>query len=355
MANVNQRDTNMRITLQDVASKANVSCSTVSRVLNGSDDRHISESTIRRVQEVAREMNYHANRAARALATGRTNTVGLWTYAVTPAYYSVVIGMVLHIVKKSGYEVQIMQSCQAANALQQTNMDLHSWPVDGIIAFDNGQHVEACLKNNLVTAPIVNMGAHCTKQTDYVGIDVYSGAADAITHLFQSGRRRIAYMVPGNAHVQSDPRENAYIDVMQRLGLQPEYIYIPEAYTNSYTGFNKSWRAHARNAVQDYIPANGSPDAIFCYNDELAIGVYRALRDLGLRMPDDIALVGCDGMEETEYFDPAISTIIQPYEAMCKRAWKFLQNRIEDSSIPQQKALLKPKLVVRGSSCRVSS
>jgi LacI family transcriptional regulator len=104
-----------------------------------------------------------------------------------------------------------------------------------------------------------------------------------------------------------------------------------------------------RHAVTEYVREHGPPDGIFCHNDDFAIGAYRALRDMGLRIPDDVALVGCDNLEETAYLDVPLSTIAVPTEELCRTGWEFLYRRMHDPSAPLQCAILQPQLVVRAS------
>jgi DNA-binding LacI/PurR family transcriptional regulator len=101
--------------------------------------------------------------------------------------------------------------------------------------------------------------------------------------------------------------------------------------------------------LKDYFVGKGCPDAILCMNDDIAIQVYRALMDLGKRIPQDVLLAGCDGLPITEYFEPPLSTIAQPMEEMCATAWKFLQKRIAKPELPFQTVSFDAKLAVRRS------
>jgi LacI family transcriptional regulator len=107
--------------------------------------------------------------------------------------------------------------------------------------------------------------------------------------------------------------------------------------------------------IQDYVRHQGRPEAIFCHADDAALGVYRGLCDLGVRVPEEVALVGCDGIEDTEYLECPLTTLVQPVAAMCATAWQFLQQRLEQPSISPQHAILKPKLALRESSRRRSA
>jgi LacI family transcriptional regulator len=158
-----------------------------------------------------------------------------------------------------------------------------------------------------------------------------------MAHLIGSGRRRIAHV--SNVLTRgADARHDTYLDSMAEAGLKPEVI----------GGFED--RASARKRIREYCLEFGMPDALFCHNDDVAMGVYRGLLDLGARVPDDVALVGCDGIEDGEYLEVPLTTIVQPIEEMCRIAFQLLERRIQDPASQLQQIDLYPQLVVRQSS-----
>jgi LacI family transcriptional regulator len=130
---------------------------------------------------------------------------------------------------------------------------------------------------------------------------------------------------------------------MRQAKLKPEFIYYP---------LSEQQRTSARELIQQYIGKHGCPEAIFCHSDDAALGIYRGLCDLKLRVPEDVALVGCDGIQDTEYLECPLTTLVQPVAAMCATAWRFLLQRMEQPTTKLQRANLKPKLVIRESSRR---
>jgi DNA-binding LacI/PurR family transcriptional regulator len=174
-----------------------------------------------------------------------------------------------------------------------------------------------------------------------VRIDLFSATRAAVRHLLASGRRRIAFLAPG--HEPGSSRADAYRAVLVEAGLAPMFIDVPPA-----EGFSE--RARTRQAVRGVLRRRQRPDALFCFNDEYAIGALRGLRDAGLSVPDDVAIFGCDGIEETEYHDPPLSTIVFPFTEAARLGWEFLRQRIEDPGLPVQSAVLIPDLAVRESS-----
>ena len=323
-------------TIRDVAQSLNLSHTTVSRVLNNKADNFISANTRERVMTAVREMNYRPNRAARALATGRTNLVALWVGDVSDPYYAAVTHHV-----EAQLRLQDLDMIHVASNRSQLQNDLNYF-VDGILALDGVLEVVAFLDQATAPhPPLVSMGCYAYKKIDFVEVDLTVGAAEAVTHLLESGCKRVAYFVSEWGMETTDARRRAYDTVMQAWGREPEYIQI-----------TASRRVLARRAIQDYIKECGCPDGLFCFNDEIAIGAYRGLRDAGVRIPDDVVLVGCDGIEDTEYLDVPISTVPQPYEEMCARALALLKRRIEEPDAVIMGESLPTHVVVRASSRR---
>jgi len=130
---------------------------------------------------------------------------------------------------------------------------------------------------------------------------------------------------------------------MRKAGLKPEFIYYP---------LSEQQRPITRKLIRDYILSHGRPEAIFCHSDDAALGIYRGLCDLKIKVPEEIALIGCDGIEDTEYLERPLTTLVQPVAEMCAAAWDFLQLRLADPLIPLQHIILKSELAIRESSQR---
>lgn len=318
---------------------AGVSKTTVSYVLNGRTDVAITEETRQRVFDAARELDYSPNRAARALATGHTQLVALWTPILFQPYYAGVIHHVQQQLKGSHYEMMVADT--SAYVDWEAHLErLSQWPVDGIIALDSPSYVSKFLE---ITAnhrtPLVTMGVHPVDRVDSVSLDIYPGAWDAVQHLLQTGCRRMAYLTHVDRHV-SEPRHAAYMRAVREAGLPEEYI------TADLT------RASAHRAIMDFIPTHGCPDAIFCHNDDMAIGANRALRDLGLHVPEDVIISGYDGTDDAVFTDPRLTTVSSPAEEMVATAWRLLRKRIAEPSRPPERVVLTPRLLVRESTIR---
>jgi LacI family transcriptional regulator len=332
-----------KLSLGTIAVKAGVSKATVSRVLNSADVR-IATKTRTRVQEIAETLGYTPNRAARALVTGCTKTVALWAVNLRSPFSAEVIHFVNQEIIRHNYDLMVA-AAQSRDSQTLNTSHLLSWPIDGIFALDLPRATIPGLENGLLFGkPFVNMGGYVCEQSDYVHVDFRGQVKEAIRHLDNVGCKRIGYLVPDwfDWYRESDDaRLGGYESVMGDRGKQPEYICTFDEKRHSVVP-----------ALTDYIARNGCPDGLFCFNDDMAIAAYRTLRDLGYKIPDDVALIGCDGIEGMNYFDPRITTIVQPLEQMCMVAWAFLERRINNNFIPLQQITVQPKLDIRGSSQR---
>ncbi|KAH0534177.1 hypothetical protein FGG08_007224 [Glutinoglossum americanum] len=339
----------MKPSVRLVAERAKVSHATVSRVLNNVDVR-IAPETRLRVERIASEMGYQPNRNARALATGRTQSVALWATNLRSVYYGEYIHFIHEETLRHDYDLMVSgakvpQYGVVGKDVTLDTSKLMSWPVDGIIAVDLPRATVPGMKGSLLGGiPFINVGGYVLESADYVQVDFTEPAIEAVQHLATVGCRRIAYLVPDWFEwfiPSDDPRLSGYKSVMAALGQEPEFIVSPN-----------ERREGVASVLAAYIEQHGCPDGIFCYNDEMAIGAFLELRKLGRRIPEDVALVGCDGIRESEYLHPPLTTIMPPLEEMCSVAWSFLMKRIQDPTLPLQAARLKARLEVRGSSQR---
>ena len=333
----------MAATVSDIAARLKVSRSTVSRVLNNRCQNFISQATRERVQKAAEELGYAANPFAQALATGRTNLIGYWSPDVYERFFVMAALHMHRALREDGYDMI------SRDAKLQTDAKVRAdWPVDGTIAVcTSSDWLQSGLTSRRLPAvptvhvSIIRASRDPQENLDVVDVDLLTGAKEAVTHLVGLGCKRIAYLLYADMNAPEEDRHKAYATVMRKSGMKPEYIVISDRA-----------RRVVRQEIQEYVRAHGCPDGIFCCNDDEAIGAYRGLRDMGVRIPEDVALVGCDGIEDTECLDVPISTIVMPVEEMCRTAWQFLKRRIQNPGIPQQQTVLRTHLAVRESSQR---
>jgi LacI family transcriptional regulator len=330
-----------RVTLKDIARELNLSHATVSRALNRVEDAIISEATRVRVRAVADQMGYRPNHAGRSLATGKTGLMclWLWTEGRQTSYPALVSQLIQSEAQRRSYHVLVNPSRpEAIRTPSKHGFD--PWNVDGVIAHESAPAIVAHLgRATRPPVPIVTTGTyHLLPGVDCVQIDVAEGAREAVRHLIQAGRRRILYVTENPERQAADQRHIAYCELISDAGLEPLFADM------------SSDRALVRAGIRQWVERHGMPDALYCHNDDMAIGAYRGLCDLGVRVPDDVAIVGCNGIEDTEYLEVPISTIALPLAEMSAIACKFLETRIEDPAHPIQEARLEAHLSVRQSS-----
>jgi LacI family transcriptional regulator len=312
----------------------------VSAVLTGNSTHvFVSEATRQRVLALAHELGYRPNSVARALVTGRTNVVEFWAQNVSNPFFNTVFHRARQQLLQYNRTITLWEFLIGAP----TYPNVTSWPADGLLILDWSGRAET-LRERLQARgcahlPMVTMGTYYLENTDHVGVDLRTGAEQAVRHLIASGCRRVAYVVDKWSAYPEEVRYRAYTATVEQAGQQPEYVVAPTAS-----------RSSARSSMREYVQAHGCPDGLFCHNDLIAVGVYRALCDLGLSVPEQVALIGCDGIEEVEYLERPISTIVQPVEELCDLACRFLHARLQDASLPLQQAVLQPKLVLRQTS-----
>lgn len=338
----------VRPTLHDIARETGLSIATVSRALHRDRSPNVSEETRQRVRDVARAIGYSPNLLGRSLATGKSHTVSYWTFDAFAPYYARVARYISDEAARRGYYVILNNTRDPARSLHADGAGTSSGSplaaaADGIIACDVAFSLNedaAALRTRQL--PFVGIGLNFPRDRDYVGLDLYAGGQMATRHLIERGARRIAHMTQDNP-IGADARLRAYVDVMEEAGREPEHIDVRAHH-----------RAPAREAIVAYVRGRQEagrplPDAIFCVSDEVALGCYRGLCDLGLRVPDDVMLVGCDGIEDTAYQACPITTLAAPVERMSALAWDFLEARIRDPDLAEQQVMLLPELVARES------
>jgi LacI family transcriptional regulator len=325
-------------TISDLAERLSLSKGTVSRILN-EKGAAFSEETRSRVFAVAHEIGYSPNPLARALATGKSGFVALWLQTLVTSYHAQVAHAMEEALEHQGYQIAVTPFGRF-NGNREVYAGIPAG-VDGMIAHEMYADIWPLLFRDATRQiPVVTTGIFAPAEScDHVQVDLTGASDQAVRHLVGSGRHRIAYASDDIHTRTADKRFLAYQSVLKEAGLEAELIGLPG-----------QDRASIRAFVRGYVQDNGCPGAIFCHNDDAAIATYRALLDIGLRVPEDCALVGCDGIPDTEYLPVPITTIVQPFAAVCETACQFLKNRLADPDRAPQYAEFPAVLDIRESS-----
>lgn len=331
----------MSVTQKQLAELLGISRQLVGHALTGHPG--VSEVTRQRIQSLADKMGYRPNQFASALVSGRTQTIALWIAGAYTPHYLRIVQSLEKIVAETEYTMIVsdLGGFDSRNNPKNSPNRNH-WPVTGVIVVDAPGYARTYLQANPMSqTSCVTIGAFTSDEADSVKVDLYPGVIEAMRHLVSLGHRNIIHFTPIKEEEEAEVRARGYREVMQESGLQPKFLSLPD-----------QQRATARRRIVEHVKESGCPDAIFCHNDEIAIGTYRGLCDLKISVPDQVALVGCDGIEDTEYLGCSLTTIEQPVEEMCRLAWDYFEKRLERPKSRIQRSILKAKLTIRESTAR---
>lgn len=332
------------VSIRDVAALAGVSIGTVSHVLNENSRARISQMTQARVREAAESIGYRANPLARSLWRGKTDTVGLLISGFRNPFFVDVLEAAEVAVLERGFRVQPAFAPSVHGTFRQ-HADVFNWPVDGVIMWAGAHH-------NLAThmgpkagqTPVVYIGALREDDTDWIGFDLYGGGRMLTEHMLRQGYRRPAYILPAEwAPGQEDGRFLAFQDVCREGGIEPRTILALSRDETSAAGLEMGL------AIAQLNPAD-RPDAVFCHNDVIAIGMCAGLRRGGLQVPADVAVVGFDGIEMGQFLDAPLTTVRIPVDRVADEAMGVLATRILGENEPESRVqkILTTTLMVGG-------
>lgn len=322
-------------TVKEIAAAANVSVATVSRALQRPEI--VSETTRLHIQEVVKRLGYTPNALARNLRTSRTRLIVALLPDIANPFFSEVIRGIEQVAHESGYSV-LLGETQSSLVREQAYADMvAARQADGIITMSH--RVPAIPMQGRL--PVVNACEYVKdQQISSVYVDNVAAAGVAVDYLVALGHRDIAFIAgPPSSPICVD-REQGY-----RLALQRADIPLNPALVA--TG-DFSIEAGER-AIELLLSQGQSFTAVFCSNDEMAIGAMRALGARGLRVPDDVSVVGFDDIRFARYTTPALTTVAQPKNALGREAMTMMIELLNDVDVPARKRILSADLVVRGS------
>jgi LacI family transcriptional regulator len=330
----------MPATIRDVARIAGVSVTAAHRALNGKAE--LSSDKRARVLEAARELNYVPSAAARALVSGKTNTIGMVvTDNSSPVYAGVVRG-VEEITNAAGFGLLLCNSGDSQERAISCLETLRAKQVDGVLITPVQTDRRDIAHLHETATPYVLLMRHFAEiDSDYVITDNETGGYEATVHLLDLGHTRIGH-VAGPACVSSAQGRMAGY----RRALTERGISIPEDLI-AHAPFTIGGGYDASLALLD---RPNRPSAIFASNDLQAVGVMKAARALDLKIPDDLALVGGDDIELAEFLEVPLTTFHQPLREIGSLGAEILIERLRDESEEKRRVVLTPRLIVRRSS-----
>jgi LacI family transcriptional regulator len=327
-----------RITLSDVALLAGVSSQTVSRVVN--NHPYVSEDTRRRVLTAIRKLNYSPNRAARSLATRRSCALGVVSYDIAHYGPSQMVMNIEQTAKRRGYTVSLATtSSMTLDGVRQAVIDVGGDALDGLLLISP---VVGVGYEDLVRVcgdvPFVQIDIELSAKVPSVVIDQRYGSQLATQHLIDLGHRQIAEISGPLTWYGAQARHESWRDTMLAAGLEPG------------PSVQGDWTARSGyEAANELLSSGAQFTALVVGNDQMALGALAALREHGLRVPDDVSVVGFDDVPEAPYFAPPLTTVRQNFAALGEQSVEYLMALIENPGTPVHQRVLYPQFIERQS------
>ncbi len=329
-----------RATIGDVAEKAGVSIATVSRVINKTGQ--VAEATAARVWDVVSELNYSPQAAARGLATRKTNTIGLILREISGEFFGPMLRGIEAGTREYGYDLLIHCTHQVEELESVEHYALGEHNSDGLIVFTDSLDEAEIVRLHRMQFPIVllHRSPPAGLEIPYVAFENKSGARKLVDYLIeQRGYRQIAFF-PGPEGVEDSYwREMGYRESLKAHDIEFDPALVIEGGFDEYQG-----QAAVSRLLDRKIPF----DAIFAGDDDSAIGVLIGLKDAGLRVPEDVAVVGFDDIRLSRYLAPPLTTVRAPIETAGREAVRKLIGLIQ-TGYSEQLTLLPTELVIRRS------
>lgn len=334
----------MSITIRDVAKKLNLSITTVSRALDGYDD--VAEETRQRVIEAAHEMGYSPNRAARQLRTQRSDTIGYILPASAPRFsdpfFSVFISGLGDEAAEHNYDLLISTAPSGQEAEQQVYQRwVHSHKVDGFILnriWQSDWRVRYLASQKIPFATL----ERSLDSVEYPSIQVESKASVAalVKHIIDHGFQRLAFIGgPSHLSIHSN-RFDGYCQGLAANQIPMDPILITSADLTSEGGYQ---------AARQLLWTTDPPDAILCINDETAFGVLHAAHEAGRTVGADLAVAGFDGVQDSKYSQPTLTTLAQPLYEIARQLVRMTLSEIDGLPLGERQVIIKPILQIRES------
>ena len=332
-------------TLLTISEKTGYSISTISRVLSGKGKQYrIGQKAIDYITEVARSCNYTPDLIAQSLRTRKTNTIGLTVPSIDNPFFATLSSIIINQLKSSGYNVILTDTMEnAQNEVEALNSFI-SRKVDGIIAVPvspTPKHLEEAARH----IPVVLIDRYFENTTlPYVCTDNYIGGFIATEHLIKKGYRNIMAIQGVRTSMPNKERLRGFLQATSdHSDIGVRHIICGNSFSidNGYT------------EVKAILSSDNRPDAIFAFSTTILLGVIKAIKESGMRVPEEIAIISFDNNKFLDYLDPAITRIEQPVQAIGKLVTDNIIKIIEspdDKTMSSSQVLIRPSLI-EGRSC----
>ncbi len=334
----------MPITIKDIAKRAGVSHSTVSRALHGSP--LISSETAERIRRISAEMGYFPSAAARSLKTNRSRALGVIVSNIDDPFFSEILQGVEEIARVRGYSMFIAASMRDPERERAIVQDMRERRVDGVIicsASFNTVQQRKLLEYGIPIVVVNNQAAEDYRYSIYH--DDVEGSRQVTRYLIELGHKKIAYMGNSLSGRTTMDRLTGFRQEMEAAGL-----LIPDEYIYEVPGGSPE---DGLAALDHFLDLPDPPSSLFCFNDMMAIGALKGLHKAGIRVPKDISVVGFDNIVFSAYTNPPLTTLDQPKRFIGEEAARLILTILDPGAggeVPNQEIhKLQGKLLVRQS------
>lgn len=327
------------VTLKEVSEEAGLSVSTVSRILNNRG--YISEKARASVERAMKKLNYQPNEVARSLSKQTSTMVALIVPHIRHPFFAVLISELEEAIRKKGYQILLFNTKTEEDTLEKYLTICQQNRVSGVILCSAKVGEDVLQRLN---APIITIERYSEMSACSITCDNYNGGRMAAQHLYRCGCRNVM-MFSGNSEMRmpADLRRNGFSDACMDHGMTCKEIQIPEdAMTNG------SCSQYVKDAAEQLAAGTLSCDGIFVSGDVMAAEFIQHAESLGIRIPEDVQVVGFDDTYVSELTTPSITTIHQPVREMAQNAAEMLVRAIEEKETPSS-VVLPVSLVRRGS------
>lgn len=320
-----------RATRNDVAELAGVSTAVVSHVLN--DTKPVSPATAAKVRKAVAELGYRPNQTARALRLGSSEVFGMLVPDSSNPFFTRLCHAVEVVVTRRGYDL-VTANADSTGSLERRHLESFvSRRVDGVFFSSVYDDPDVNLLRDVGIPFVLLNHSNAIEGVDSIGVDLRMGARIGVEHLVAHGHREIGLVVGRTAAGTIDPRETGWREVLAAHGLSGSRLEVDFTIRGGYDA-----GVQLRNAPE-------RPRAVFVSSDRQAVGLLRAFHEVGLRVPDDIAVVSFDGWEDAEFSWPPLTTVAQPIDVMAAAAVHAMFDH--DPARVKQHHLFEPSLVRR--------
>jgi DNA-binding LacI/PurR family transcriptional regulator len=331
------------VRLKELAHYLGLNPSTISVVLNDTPGRSIPEETRKRIREAAKQFNYQPNLMARSFRNRRTMTIGILVPELGDGYHTAVMSGIGDYLADTDYSYFTAHHRHHPNLVEQYSKQLIAKGAEGLICIDTALE-------HALSVPVVAVAGHRhIKDVTNILLDHRKAAELTMAHLYSLGHRSIAFMRGQPFSSDSDERWKCIVRASKDLGIEiwPDLtIQLKLDMSSPELGYP---------VIEKLLSHKRKFTALVCFNDIAAIGAIRAIHDFGLRVPEDISVIGFDDIKAAAYISPSLTTIRQPLTEMGRFAAQYTINRLNLTEDFREQVAFDPQLIVRESTIAIHS